>query len=112
MLQANIFNFSENLKHVRMCYTGKNKQNSKHNFPVTCMYGSLELFLQSPQCHPTSGHGRVRCAPWKTEQLSTGELCTGKAMETHFYTAIFFFLSLDFSYEHSENLHTIFFYAP
>ena len=38
----------------------------------------------------TSGRGRVRCAPWKTEQLSTGELCTGKAMETHFYTAIFF----------------------
>jgi hypothetical protein len=48
------------------------------------------LFLQSPQCHPTSGHGRVR-APWKTEQLSTGGLCTGKAMETHLYTTIFFF---------------------
>ena len=59
----------------------------------------------------TSGRGRVRCAPWKTEELSTGELCTGKAMETHFYTAIFFFLSLDFSYDHAEKLNTIFFYA-
>ena len=37
------------------------------------------------------GHGRVRCAPWKREEMSTGELCTGKAMETHFYTTIFFF---------------------
>jgi len=77
------------------------------------MQGSLELFLESPQCHPTSGRGRVRCAPWKTEQLSTGELCAGKAMETHFYTAIFFFfLSLDFSYEHAEKLNTIFFLCP
>ena len=73
--------------------------------------GSLELFLQSPQCHP-SGHGRVRCAPWKTEQLSTGGQCTGKAMETHLYTTIFFSLSLDFFYEHTEKLHTIFFYSP
>ena len=77
------------------------------------MEGSLELFLQSPQCHLTSGHGRVRCAPWKGEGLTTGELCTGKVMETHFYTTIIFFLSLDFSYEHAEKLHTIFFvYAP
>ena len=70
------------------------------------------MFLQSPQCHSTSGHGRVR-APWKTEQLSTGGLCTGKAMETHLYTTIIFFsLSRDFFYEHTEKLHTIFFYAP
>ena len=27
-------------------------------------------------------------------------------METHFYTAIFFFLSLDFSYEHAKKLNT------
>ena len=53
------------------------------------MQGSLELFLQR---HPTSGHGRIRCAPWKTEQLSTEELCTGKAMETQrFFFFIFIF---------------------
>ena len=33
-------------------------------------------------------------------------------METHFYTTIFFFLSLYFFYEHAENLHTIFFLCP
>ena len=75
-----------------MCHSGiqKNKLKNKLNF-LYGMQGSLELFLQSPQCHPTSGHGRVRCALWETEQLSTGELCSEKAMETHFYTTIFFF---------------------
>ena len=30
-----------------------------------------------------------------------------RAMETHFYTMHFFFLSLHFSYEHAENFQTI-----
>ena len=33
----------------------------------------------------------VSVAPWKKEELSIGEVCTGKAMETHFYSTIFFF---------------------
>ena len=56
------------------------------------MEGSLELFLQSPQCHLTSGHGRVRCAPWKGEGLTTGELhrkSNGNTLRHHDY--YFFF---------------------
>ena len=30
----NVFNFSEKLQYVRMCYTGNNKLKSKLNFPV------------------------------------------------------------------------------
>ena len=60
----------------------------------------------------TSGRGRVRCAPWKTEQLSTGELCTGKAMDTHFYTAIFFFSFTRFFLWSCRKIKYYFFLCP
>ena len=72
------------------------------------------MFLQSPQCHPTSGHGCVR-APWKTEQQRTGGLedyAQEKQWKLTCTPRFFFSLSLDFFYEHTEKLHTIFFYAP
>ena len=34
-----------------------------------------------------------------------------REMETHFYTMDFFFLSIEFSYEHSETFPTIYFYG-
>ena len=48
MVQASVFHFSENLKYVRMCYTGKNKYKSKLNFPVQYLIFSKERPLECP----------------------------------------------------------------
>ena len=54
----------------------------------------------------------VPVAPWKKEELSIGKVCTGKAMETHFYSKIFFFFHYIFSMNMQKIYIVVFFYAP
>ena len=74
------------------------------------MQGSLELFLQSPQWHPTSGHVSA-ARPGKENNWALENYAQEKQWKPTSTPRFFFFLSLDFSYEHAEKLNSIFFYA-
>ena len=67
----------------------------------------LGLFLFSYQSISLSFHFFSRIMNGKKSRNSRGKT---RAMETHLYTMDFFFLSQEFSYEHSERFLTIFFY--
>ena len=74
------------------------------------MQGSLELFLQSPQCHQPVGAAVSVARPGKQNNWALENDAQEKQWKPT--STPRFFFSLDFSYEHAEKLHTIFFYGP
>ena len=76
------------------------------------MQGSLELFLQSPQCHQPVGAAVSVARPGKQNNWALEDYAQEKQWKLTCTPRFFFSLSLDFFYEHTEKLNTIFFYAP
>ena len=77
------------------------------------MQGSLELFLQSPQCHQPVGAAVSVARPGKQNNWALENFAQEKQWKpTSTPRFIYFFLSLDFSYEYAEKLNTIFFLFP
>jgi len=109
MAQVNVFNFSENLQYVRMCYTGNNKLKSKLNFPVCNEVWNC--FPKVPNVIQPVATAVSVARPGKEKNWALENYAQEKQWKPTSTPWNFFFLLLYFPYENSERLLPIFFYA-